>query len=287
MRWTAAYSKYGSAQVNPAYLTILSSGVTPVSTGHELGAYVTQYNATTSNVVQEPVKGYTAEGDIDASITGCLTNNQVLLAGSGCFVPSKPLYITMLRITSSDSVSTATIYSALTFAINNQALRHAPGPVSLSYGTSYPDAPLWSDSGIQSLAGSLLNQGDILVVAAGDTPGTYTNYPPGNVVVAQGTNINNQFDSSQLTLVANDPVGAPGAQQPAVINGEYSDNYYGSSFSAPLWASAISMLISVSPSLTSAQAHQILLNTGTNIKGSSWPAVVPAFDAGIQSATSQ
>jgi hypothetical protein len=102
--------------------------------------------------------------------------------------------------------------------------------------------------------------------------------------VVQGTDINNQYYSSHLTLVQGDPAGAPGAVQPAVVDGQYSDNYYGSSFSAPLWSSAIAMLRGINPSLTCAQANSILINTGTPITGSSWNAVVPAFDKAIQAA---
>jgi hypothetical protein len=291
--------------VRSAAITLLSSGVHPVTTKSELGAAITQYNATGSRIVAESVQGSPlpggAEGDIDASITGALTDNGVLIAGAGCFQSTTPCKITMVRITSSDSVSTATIDNAIVWAINNQKSRGGPGPVNLSYGSGFPSAPLWSDATIQTLAQTLLNQGDILVVAAGDTQGTYgigtPAYPPGNVVVVQGTDANNNFYSSDpysgsgLTLVLNDPVGAPGSVQPAIINRVYADDYFGSSFSAPLWCSAIAMLISVNPSLTSAQAHQILINTGTPITGgfptSKWSAVVPAFDQAIQSALGQ
>jgi len=307
MRWTAARSLYSTRQTRPATMTILSSGTHPVKTGSELGTYITQYNATGSRIVRESVQGSRlpggAEGDVDSSITGALVDNGVLIAGSGNFVSSKPLYITMLRITSGNSVSLSTIYSAMVWAINNQKARGGAGPVSLSYGTDFSTAkgaaPLWANQTIQKLAGSLLNQGDIFVTSAGDNQGTWgvgtPAFPPGNAVVVQGTDANNNFYSTNtftgggLTLVLNDPAGAPGASQPAIINGVYATDYFGSSFSAPLWSSAIAMLISMNPSLTSRQADNILLNTGTQITGgfngnAPWSAVVPAFDRAIQSA---
>ena len=300
MRWTAAQSQYSGQQKQSATITLLSTGVNPVATDNELGAYITQYNCTKTPIKTEALRGYSAEGDIDASITGALTNNGELIAGSGCFAKATPCKITMLRITSNDSASLSNIESAIVFAINNQALRGGPGPVSLSFGMGFPDAPLWSSTyGLQPLAQTLVNQGDILVLSAGDSKGTYgigtASYPPGAIVVAQGTDSNNNFYSSDpysgsgLTLVLGDPVGAPGAVQPAIISGAYADDYFGSSFSAPLWSSAIAMLISMNPNLTSAAAHQILLNTGTPItggypSGSTWSAVVPAFDRAIQAA---
>ncbi len=306
MRWSAAQIRNSRSQQHPARITILSSGVTPVAEANELGAYVIQYNATVSPIVQEPVKGYAAEGDIDASITGCLTNNRLLIAGSGCFQPGFPCLITMVRITSSGKASKADIDNGIVFAINHQRERGGPGPVNLSYGHGDPNttqggknSPMWSDPDIQTFAQSLLNQGDVLVLAAGDTgtkghpdktpptpagTGTWVGFPPGRVVVVQGTDMDNQFDAVHLTRVQDDPAGAPGATQPAVISGVFNADSFGSSYSAPLWSSAIAMLISVNPHLTGAQAHQILLNTGTPITGSAWSAVIPAFDRAIQAA---
>jgi hypothetical protein len=101
-------------------------------------------------------------------------------------------------------------------------------------------------------------------------------------VVVQGTDINNALDTVFLTRLQDDPVAAPGDQQPAVISGQFNDGQLGTSFSAPFWSSAIAMLISMNPHLTCAQAHQILLNTGTPATGAGYPVVVPAFDRAIQ-----
>jgi hypothetical protein len=289
LRYTAARNKYNVSftQTHAPYITVLADGVDPVSTNSELGAYVTQYNATGTNVVQETVHGTFnsggGEGDVDTSITSCLSDNGTLMTGYASFASNNPCYITMLRMTSNGSVSTATIVNAITWCLNHQSLRGGKGPINLSYGTSYPQAPLWSNSMIQSLAKSLQKQGDLLVVSSGDTRGTYSaaRYAPGSVIVVQGTDQNNKFYSNYLTLVANDPVAAPGAVQPAVLGGQYMDDYYGTSFSAPLWCASIAMCLSVNPALTSLQAHQIVVATGTKVVGSKWAAVVPALDLAI------
>jgi len=299
MRWTAARVQYGNRQVRPACITIVGAGTRPVATNNELGAYIKQYNALagTSNIFRMPVSGNSDEGDIDSSITGALTGNGVDIAGSGCFVTSNPCRITMVQMTNSGSASTHNIENAIMWAIDHQKERGGPGPVNVSYG----GAKLADNDQIQALGQSLLNQGDILVISAGDTNGeVYTPkhpYNPGSVVMVQAS-ANDSTNSLLLTEVVGDPVAAPGAPQPAIINSQYNPHHFGSSFSAPLWCSAIAMLISMHPGMTAAQAHAILLNTGTPGSGGAkdpnpphhtdptpnWNFVVPAFDRAIQQA---
>ena len=102
-------------------------------------------------------------------------------------------------------------------------------------------------------------------------------YPnPNNIALIQGTDINNNFDTAQLTQVTNDPYAAPGALQPYLYKGQLHHNY-GSSYSAPLWSSAIAMVIAFNPSLNAVQANQIVLTTGTPVVGSSCAAKIPNF----------
>ncbi|CAN5408243.1 hypothetical protein BH10CYA1_BH10CYA1_01210 [soil metagenome] len=283
MRWIPARNLYSTKQVHPAYITILGSGTQPVRRNNELGAYITQYNAMGTTVTREPVHGSNPEGDIDSSITGCLTDNSEMMAGAGCFIPSVPCYLTNVQITDNGDVSYSVIENALVWCINNQSLRGGPGPCNLSYGVEFGDPPIWSVTDIQTLAGTLLGQGDILVMAAGDDKGTYTTYPTGNVVVVQGTDKARTL-ASYLTHVQGDPAAAPGGVQPSVVRRHLKFLYYGSSFSAPFWCAGIAMLISINPSLTSAQASQILINTGSPVRDSSWSAVIPAFDRAIAAA---
>jgi hypothetical protein len=299
MRWSAGRALYGNRQRHDAFITIVGGGTTPVSTSNELGAYITQYNAlsSTATPVQEPVSGTGAEGDIDSSVTGALTDNGVDIAGAACFVHSKPCHITMLQVTTSNGADNARIFNALAWAINNQHARGGPGPINLSYG----GAKLGDNTEMQTLGQSLLNQGDILVLAAGDTNGEVTTlahpYQPGSVVAVQAT-ANDATNSLCLSEVVNDPAAAPGAIQPALISGQFNDSHFGSSFSAPLWCASIAMLISMHPGMTGAQAHAILLSTGTAGSGGAedpnpphnvdptptWNYVIPAFDRAIEKA---
>jgi len=178
-QWPLAAIRYTAAQAQglsrfqrqPATITILSQGQHPVAQGNELGAFIKQYNAEGNEVFREAVQGSVggAEGDLDASITGCLSNNGVLIAGDACFQPSVACLITSIRITELDSVSLFNIELGAIFALENQKLRRGPGPVNLSFGDD--NNPLWNQPGMQMIGQSFLNQGDIFVLAAGDTPG--------------------------------------------------------------------------------------------------------------------
>jgi hypothetical protein len=290
MRWPAAAATFTGFQRQPATITILSSGTTPVATNGELGSasFEHQFNATgatvRSIVPMQVGNGGDAEGDIDSSITACVTNNNTLMAGAANFGVKAPCLITMLQITTGDTVPVSNIINGLIWAGNNQKTRGGRGPINVSYGFPFGQAPLWSDLNIQTIATALLNQGDICVIAAGDSEGTYLFNPPGNVVVVQGTDNANRYFSNYENTIVNDPAGAPGAPQPAVINGQFTEDFYGSSFSAPLWCAAIAMCISMNPQLSSLQAHQIVVKTGTPIPNSQWYAVVPAFDRAMAQA---
>jgi len=287
-KWNVANNNFNIwfSKQHHTHITILADGCDPVYHHHELGHYIHQYNALNPNITPFPeyVHGSFAtgggEGDVDSSITGCLTNNGVDLAGSGSFNWQDHADLFMLRMTTTDSVSFANIYNAIAWAINHQNLRFGQGPVNLSYGTDFPNTPLWSDPTIQSMGKSLLNQGDILVISAGDTPGTYTGFPPGNTVVVQASDQNNKL-FTQLTLVKNDPIAAPGSVQPAIIGGNFTTDFEGTSFSAPWVSSLIATLIAVNPKLTSKQAYNIILSVGQPINGAPYHVVIPAWSAAI------
>jgi hypothetical protein len=241
----------------------------------------------------------------------------------------------MLNITGvgGGGAADAQIANALMFRINNQHHLGGPGPVNLSYGSGTPnkllvansiapnsDPPLWGAAYIQEAGLDLLSEGSIFVLAAGDNrndgtiaapnnyqpqvfdPTSNNPYPdpaPGNVVVVQAS-ANDSTNAALLTQVVNDPTFAPGDMQPAIIDAQVDSSVFGSSFAAPLWCSAVAMLMSMNPALTAAQSNQIIVNTGTvgsGVKDSvnnpppapqnpapTWRFVIPAFDRAIQAA---
>ena len=137
MQWTRACTQFSKLQKRPARLTILGTSFTPVSKHRELGQYTQEYNTLVSPAVNEGiVPPGSVEGNIDSSITSCVTNNGVFLAGAGCFRSDIPCMVTIGRICSpadNESTSKGAIYGGVTWAINNQRIRGGPGPVNLSY----------------------------------------------------------------------------------------------------------------------------------------------------------
>ena len=252
------------------------------------------------------------EGSIDCEVSGCLTDNKILMSGAATFGPY-PVDISMLRIATAsnpNSASETAIDNALMWALNNQTARGGPGPVNLSYGVQIgppgnEGTPLWQSPDIVSYAQSFYNQNDMLVVAAGDSPGTWTGASasiPTGCVVAQGTDQNNNLvntlpsstygSGAGLTTVQGDPIAAPGTLQPCIgPNSTFIPaSIYGTSFAAPFVSSAIAMLISVNPLLSCQQAFNILVSTGTAagppspVISPSYAVVVPNFAAAISKA---
>lgn len=288
MNWTAARAHYMSKQHHYATVTVISSGVCPYNndpTSKELGAYITQWDATNPpGAVQEPLAGYHNEGNLDASLVGALTNNDTAIAGAASFQPSLPCKVTMIRMTdlaTGKIVSDAVVDNAITWAINNQKIRGGPGPINYSYGIK--GKAVWNHPTFKAFANSMVKQNDIFVIAAGDVHGLVlpaSDAPQSNMAVVQATGKKNEF---YYTEVTNDKCAAPGTNQPCILNGKVSADG-GSSASAPLWSATIAMLRAMNPSLSSLQAHQIILQTGTKVSGAQWKAVIPNWDEAIEAA---
>jgi len=299
MNWTRAWRQYRGLQRQPARITILGTcpdAITAPFDPNELGPNIHMYNTLQNGVpVPLPQPG-SFEGNIDSSLTGCLTDNKTLIAGAACFSPSLPCQITIGQITPTTDAEGTTLFNVLTgvtWAIENQKLRGGPGPVSMSYNLH--SAPCGAGAFqnnlvLQTLAGSLRRQGDILVESAGDCPclnSTFLLGSPQNIVLIQGTDMSNKFDSDQLTRVLNDPYAAPGACLPSLLaeGGKTQIQYnIGSSNSAPLWSSAIAMVQAFNPSLNAVQANKLVLETGTPVVGAPWHAVIPNFYNAIHAA---
>lgn len=296
MRWTQAYQTYGLSQTNPAFLVIL--GGVPRTVANELGANITEYDARTSTVTQvSPIQpANSVECDIDSSVSGAVTNNKTMIAGAASFQSSMPCNIVVFDVLVKDkkgklAASNVAVSRAIKHIVNNFTVsNYGYFPVNISFNSHH----WYTSKTIQKLGTSLIKNGDLLVMAAGDKPkNTQRNLPTGSIAVVQATNQKN--NAFFLIRVQNDPIAAPGSGQPAIINGVVNSTHEGSSFAAPLWCSCIAILISIVPNLTACQASQILLNTGTAVPGSEfkgvitpqWKAYIPALDKAINAALNQ
>jgi hypothetical protein len=301
-----------SLQTGPAQITILATGVNPISTDNELGANITQYNATaslssTDTLPTESLKDVDdsgknpGEGSIDCEVSGCLTDNKTLMCGAASFGPY-PVDINMLRIASTqdpDGASETAIDTALMWSLNNQTKTGVITPVNLSYGVQIgppndQGTPLWLSPDIVQYGQSLYNINSILVVAAGDSPGTWTGANasiPTGIVVAQGSDPNNDLVNTLpsygsgygLTTVYNDPIAAPATVQPCIGPGPtfIPASWFGTSFAAPAVSALIAVLRTVNPNLSCQAAFNMIVSTGA-AAGPSTPAISPPYTVTVK-----
>ena len=322
LNWPKAQALYQNLQLRRASITVVASGVKPITANNELGSTIQQFDASIPGEVKaEPLfcvdegpGNLPGEGDVDCQVGGCLTDNSALIAGAADF-GNFPVNITMLRGANTRnpySVTGVALDNALIWALNNQRKRCGPGPINISYGLPFGTnahgaefTPLWQMPDILNLASSFYRQGDLMVIASGDSPGTWTGKNAKIVkglCVIQGSDQNNALVNSLpadvygpgvgLTTVQGDPLAAPGTLQPCIgTDGSFlAAELAGTSFSAPWVSSAISLLMAVNPALTGQQAYEIIVRTGTTAGAPtpqitpSWHVVVPNFAAAIKAA---
>ena len=104
IHWTQAQKKYINSQVRRPAITILDTGSFTYSPKNEL-VNIRQYDATGSEVKPEAPKDIEGHGTNVASVAGCLTDNETVIAGVASFKPTVPVDIVMLRIATPADVS--------------------------------------------------------------------------------------------------------------------------------------------------------------------------------------
>ena len=95
-------------------------------------------------------------------------NDHQLIAGAASAV--EPVFITMLRVSSppDNTITTADLVDALTWALDHQQERGGPGPINVSINMAPPNT-FNTFSVFQGLAQSLQAQGDLIVNGADNT----------------------------------------------------------------------------------------------------------------------
>lgn len=307
MNWVPAWHTFRSVQRRAARITII--GVPPQAVPGELTPDLEVYNALTNATTPLiPIPPSTSpEGSIDSSLTGALTNNGTLISGAACFSPRLPCHITIAQIQDppyqeDQNLNLSDVIQGVCWALNHQDLRGGPGPISSSHNahitvgdpTSGPcgSQSYWLNPMLQKLATSLKNQGDLLIESAGDFNCLNTlgsgKWATGDIVSVQGTDPSNNYllgyfpntpngdKPNGLTRIKGCPFAAPGTELPS-LRGNVVFCNQGSSNSAPLWASAVAMVMAFNPSLTAKMANDIIERTGTPVRNSPWPAVIPNF----------
>ena len=142
------------------------------------------------------------------------------------------------------------------------AADHGARVASVSY--------MGAGSGMMADAGSYIqSKGGVLVMAAGNT-GTYYSVPDSPAIVVVGAT--NQIDglASYSTTGSYVDLSAPGSAILTTAPGGTYQAVSGTSFSAPLVAGAIGLMLSVMPNLTPAQIDTILKVTADDLGPAGW-----------------
>lgn len=249
-------------------VTYTDSGVDPVYP-IEL-AFIQQFDfaAGADGIPERPFDADTIgyHGTGTSGTGGATTDDHEFIAGVASV--GEPVFITMLRLSpaGTDTITVADLADALAWCIDHQAQRGGPGPVNTSINSNPPDT-LNSSSLFQGLAESLQKQGDLLVVAAGNS-GTEDTSPDGYIRRVAGVDQNNQLAGFStygpfyaaapavniLVFGAPTSTGLPGL---VYVNG--------TSQAAPYWAGSIAFLMVAcqEQKLNAPQADAIIFKTAT------------------------
>lgn len=125
-------------------------------------------------------------------------------------------------------------------------------------------------SGMMEDAGSYIqSRGGVLVMASGNT-GTYFSVPDSPSIVVVGATNQNDGLASFSSTGSNVDLSAPGSSILTTGLGGTYPSVSGTSFSAPLVAGAIGLMISINPNLTPGQIDTILKVTADDLGPAGW-----------------
>ncbi|MBS1954858.1 MAG: S8 family serine peptidase [Cyanobacteria bacterium SZAS-4] len=259
MNFSSALNIIGNHQKITPRFTLVDTGVQPVS--GEL-THVSQYNFVNgANGTPESPFDSGIHGTAVAGTGAATTDNHNLIAGVG--TSNLPVRITSCRISNDGgTINTLDVIQALLWCVDNQALRGGPGPINVSLGSTAP--PTYNGSSVvQDIAHELRNQGDLLVLAAGNN----AMLDPSPELYARrvaGTDQNNQLASFSVFGPFH---GAAPAVNIIIIPSLALES--GTSLAAPYWSGSIALLQSLNPRLNAVQADSIIYNQA-NVTGADW-----------------
>lgn len=209
------------------------------------------WNVVDNNADTSPVAPH---GTWTAGTAAAIGNNEIGVAS-----PALNCKIMPVRVTSrSDG---AALISAMAAGVV-WAADHGARVASVSY--------MGADTGLMQSAGSYIkSKGGVLVMAAGNTNSYFGAPDSPDVIVVSGTD---QYDQLAwfTTTGSYVDVSAPGTGILTTTPGGGYQAVNGTSFSAPLVAGAIGLMLSANPNLTPAQIDTILKVTADDLGPAGW-----------------
>lgn len=249
-------------------VTLIDSGHTVVTAGDEI-TNVQQYNFASGATGTPEVPFDTGlHGTAVSSIMSCKTHNSTFMCGAASH--NLPVKVVSCRISNDgESIDTMDVLRAMTWCVDNQALRGGPGAINLSINN--PTLPTFNGSAvIQEIAKAARKQGDVIVNGAGNS-GLVDPSPELYLRRVMAYDENNQVASFSNTGPFK--AGAPGVNI-TLVTGSPAEIYHGdgTSFSGPYWAGAIAYLHSFVPWSNPVRLDNILYRTSdTTSQGNKIP----------------
>lgn len=253
MHFSNALNLIGNHQRLTPRFTIVDTGVSLV---HGELVNVHQYNFVNgAKGTPEAPFDSGSHGTAVAGTGAATTDNRTLIAGVG--TSNLPVNITSCRISNDGSnINTLDVIDAFLWCVDNQSLRGGPGPINVSLASTSP--PSYNGSSVvQDIAHALRNQGDLLVLGAGNT-GTEDPSPELYARRVAATDEINQI--APFSVFGPFHAAAPGVNIIIIPSLNFVS---GTSLSAPYWAGSLSLLQSLNPRLNAVQADTVLYNSAT------------------------
>ena len=225
-------------------VAILDTGVN--STHPDLqGKLVPGWNFYDNNSNTADVYGH---GTLVAGVVAALSSNAIGVTSIAWNAKLMPI-----RISAPDGMaSSSTIASGLNWAANNGAR-----VANISYAVH-------GSSTVQSAAQYMKNKGGLVVNSAGNS-GTLDSTPASDTMISVSATGSSDTRASWSTWGPYVDVAAPGVGIWSTNNGGGYSSVSGTSFSSPLTAGVIALMISANPSLAPSQVERFLKSTAADL----------------------
>jgi thermitase len=241
----SAGTAWNTAQGAGVTIAIVDSGVMPTHPDLQ-AALVPGWNIVANNSNTADVYGHGTEV---AGAAAAITNNASGVAGVAGAAKIMPILVT----DSTGSAYYSDIASGVTWAAD-----HGARVANASF------ASLYSSSSVKSAGQYLQGKGGLLVVSAGNY-GTNDGSPWTSTMIPVSATDSNDAVASWSSYGAYVAVAAPGV---GIYTTDWSGSYSshsGTSFSSPVTAGVVALIMSANPALSSGQVQKVLLSTATDL----------------------
>lgn len=241
-------------------VTVIDSGHNIVANGEEM-TQVRQFNFTGGATgVEEAPFDSGMHGTAVSSLMSSKTNNATFLTGNASH--NLPVKVISCRVTNDgETIDTLDVLRAMTWCVDNQALRGGPGVINLSINSN--NLPTYNGSAVvQEIAKAARKQNDLFVNGSGNS-GLVDPSPEQYLRRVMAYDENN--DVAAFSVTGPFRAGAPGVNI-TVVTGNPASVFTadGTSFSGPHWAGNISFLQSFVPWSNPVRLDNILYRTADN-----------------------